>query len=133
MVPHNGSKNAPIPTATTTPVIPIIQTNLRTKSAIYKWPNFNINLDESDKKIKFQNNPLVYAVLMGKKHGDLNDSILSFTTVDCSVFNVESGTVTGRSQVVCGIIFEIYITVNKALLSKDEILSNEPIFLNIEK
>lgn len=133
VIPHNASKNIPITTATIAPIIPVVQTNLRTKSALYKWPNFNINLDDAERNRKFSNNPYIYAVLMGKKNGDLRDTILSFTVLDCSVFNVENGTIMSRSQAVHGIIFEMYISIQKAFLSRDEILLNEPIFINIEK
>ena len=121
-------KNAPAP-----PLVPFIHTNYKTKSATYKWPSFTVSLTDSEKKKKFQNTPGLYAVLMGRKGSDANDTIVSFAYLDCSAFAAEPGTLSARSQSVDGIIFELSVTVGKAFLSKEEILVNEPMYINIER
>lgn len=126
--PAPTGKNAPV-----VPVAPFLHTNFKTKSATYKWPAFTVSLDDMERRKKFQNTPGMYAVLMGKKNGETRDTILSFAYADCSVFAVEPGHVSARSQSVEGVIFELSVCVGKAFLSKEDILVNEPMFLNIER
>lgn len=105
----------------------------RVRSTIYKWPGFVVNLDDVEKKRKFQNSPGLYAVLFGTKIGETKETIISFAYADCSVFAVESGSIVVRSQAYLGIIFEITCAVNKPFLDTEETAEYEPLFLNIER
>ena len=70
---------------------------------------------------------------MGKKNNDTKDTIISFAYVDCSIFAVECSAVKARSQSIDGIIFEISVTISKCLLEKEEILLNEPVYIDIDR
>ena len=113
---------------------PIISTS-RTRCAHYKWPSFTANLDTTEKKYKFQNNPGIYGILMGTKIGETKETILSFVYQDCSIFAVEIGLLAARSQAVHGILFELNIRVGKPFIDKEETNSAnlEPLMINIER
>jgi hypothetical protein len=123
-------RNSAVPVSIVPPPVVVIP---RVRSTNFKWPGFIVNLDDVEKKRKFQNSPGLYAVLFGTKIGETKESIISFAYADCSVFAVESGSITVRSQAHLGIIFEITVTVAKPFLETEETAEYEPLFLNIER
>lgn len=127
--PAKGNSNSNTAAATPTNAI----TKGKIKSSTYKWPSFTVILDDLEKKKKFQSQPGLYAVLIGTKVGDTKESILSFAYSDCSIFSVESGTVTSRSQSISGILFELNVSVGKPFIDKEEAALLEPLFINIER
>ena len=95
----------------------------------------NSILKDTERRKKFHQKPGIYAILMGKRKGSNKDAPISFAFIDCSCFLFEKGTITCRSQVVDGILFEVIATVTKPLLDKDESnsLALEPLIMNIHK
>ena len=97
------------------------------------WDLKPVNIDTTEKKELFQNDPGLYCVLFGIKKNEINESIISFVYVDCSILAVEEGILTGRSQAVHGLLFEITISVAKPFFTKDEIHDQEILILNFKR
>lgn len=97
------------------------------------WDLNSINIDTTAKKEIFQNDPGLYCVLFGTKKNEINESIISFAYVDCSVLAVEGGILTGRSQAVHGLLFEITISVAKPFFEKDQIYDQEILSLDFKR
>ena len=98
-----------------------------------KWDLKPADIDTPEKKEKFQNDPGLYGVLFGTKKCERNESIISFAYVDCSVLAVEGGLLTGRSQVIHGLLFELTVSVTKPFLKKDEIDDLEILTLDFKR
>ena len=97
------------------------------------WDLKSINIDTTEKREIFQNDPGLYCVLFGTKKNEINESIISFAYVDCSILVVEGGILTGRSQAVYGLLFEITISVAKPFFKKDEIHDQEILILDFKR
>lgn len=118
--------------------LPVSNSIEDTTSSFIQYTNCNwdlkpVNIDTTEKKEAFQNDPGLYCVLFGTKKNEINESIISFVYIDCSILAVEEGILTGRSQAVHGLLFEITISVAKPFFKKDEIHGQEILILDFKR
>ena len=93
----------------------------------------SVNIDNTEKKQKFQTDPGLFGVLFGTKKNEINESIISFAYIDCSILAVEGGLLTGRSQEVYGLLFELTASVEKPFFRKEEIEDQEVLILDFKR
>lgn len=98
-----------------------------------KWDLKTVNIDSTGKKQKFQTDPGLYGVLFGTRKNEINESIISFAYIDCSILAVEGGLLTGRSQEVYGLLFELTVSVAKPFFTKEEIEDQEILILDFKR
>jgi hypothetical protein len=98
-----------------------------------KWDLKSVNIDTTGKKQKFQTDPGLYGVLFGTRKNETNESMISFAYIDCSILAVEGGLLTGRSQEVYGLLFELTVSVAKPFFKKEEIEDQEVLILDFKR
>lgn len=98
-----------------------------------KWDLKSVNIDTTEKKQKFQSDPGLYGVLFGTRKNEIYESIISFAYIDCSVLATEGGLLTGRSQEVYGLLFELTVSVAKPFFKKEEIEDQEILILDFKR
>ena len=107
-----------------------------TQVASYTWPNVDLStiLKDTDKMVKFHGSSGIYAVLMGKRTdvGDDSEVPIAFAYVDCSIFMLEGGKSSGRSQSVDGgLLLELTVTAVHPQVPKETAFTYDPLVLQI--
>ena len=107
-----------------------------TQVASYTWPNVDLStiLKDTDKTVKFNSSSGIYAVLMGRRTdvGDDSEVPIAFAYVDCSMFLLEGGKTSGRSQSVeGGLLLELTVTAVHPQLPKETAFMYDPLVLQI--
>ena len=106
--------------------------------ATYTWPNVDLStiLKDTDKMIKFHGASGIYAVLMGKRTdiGDDSEVPIAFAYVDCSIFMLEGGKSSGRSQSIDGgLLLELTVTAVHPQVPKETAFTYDPLILQISQ